>query len=469
MAIVLDMVLVSDRYDAGDGSDPRRAEWPPHPARVFSALRSVADEADLGALRVLEGLGPPEVHASAPVAELGTRAYVVTNSLAAKGGNLNHLGRTSGLRERRSVIPTSPRVLMVWPDDEAMDAAELSLLDALARRVPYLGRSTSLVLMEARREASAPDTKGLEVWRPCQVDEAQAWLRVPYPGYLKELEALHAMGAPAWQASDGGRASQPYCRVTNQTEEDPAPAVVASPYHDLVVLRFTDRRPPARLTALFTAALRSHVMKSTADPLPPAVHGHGIDGQEHVAYLGLPVSGWPHSDGHLVGLAVAIPGMTPADRRQLLRGVLGNGEAASVALRVPGLRSPVPLEYRPEDRLPYSATPERWTRPSREWVSVTPVVLDRYPKRGDVEKSVAHSFGLAGLPTPADLQVSTSELTPGAARLLPGDLPPRARGRLFRHVRARFDEPVAGPVLVGAGRYFGVGLLAPEQQASERS
>ena len=49
----------------------------------------------------------------------------------------------------------------------------------------------------------------------------------------------------------------------------------------------------------------------------------------------------------------------------------------------------------------------------------------------------------------------------GGIRLLSRDLPDFTRGRLFRHVAVTFDRRVAGPVLVGAGRYLGVGLLTP--------
>ncbi len=101
----MDIMLVSGHYDAGGGQDPRGTEWPPHPARVISALRSVAADDEVDVLRELEQLRPPTIHASGVVSEGRSRSYVVTNTLAQKGGNLTHLGRTSGLRERRSVFP----------------------------------------------------------------------------------------------------------------------------------------------------------------------------------------------------------------------------------------------------------------------------------------------------------------------------------------------------------------------------
>jgi len=41
--------------------------------------------------------------------------------------------------------------------------------------------------------------------------------------------------------------------------------------------------------------------------------------------------------------------------------------------------------------------------------------------------------------------------------------------RVCVHVELRFDEPVTGPVLLGVGRYFGVGLCAPRSFLVEGS
>ena len=71
------------------------------------------------------------------------------------------------------------------------------------------------------------------------------------------------------------------------------------------------------------------------------------------------------------------------------------------------------------------------------------------------------SLRRVGLPEPVEVQISNEPLLPGAARLRPADLPRQVKGRLFRHIAVTFDRRVAGPVLVGAGRYLGVGLLAP--------
>lgn len=475
MAICLDLFLVADRYDAADGQDPRTVEWPPHPGRGFAALRSVANDDELFVLRDLESCPPPVVHASAEIFLGRSRAYVVTNTVSAGGGNLSHLGRTSGLRERRSAFPQQSRVQFVWTADEAFDDNSVALLDALARRVPYLGRSTSVVLMGARRVESIEAPPGLQAFEPADDGSGEVQLRVPYPGYIDELNALYEEGSSAWQASDGARARRWYRRAGSDRDqrstgvEASGESVFRSAYRDLIALRFVDHRPSGRLTPVFTAALRSMVMGQTANPLPPALHGHGYDGNPHVAYLALPVCGNPFADGHLVGLAVAIPGMEEADRRRILRGILGSKEAGEIQLRVPGFRNNFTLEYLPNERLPRSATDWHWRRPSKHWVTATPIVLDRYPKRGDLASGVLQSVVLSGLPEPALVEVSTSALATGAVELSPRELPKRARGRLYCHARLTFGQQVAGPVLVGAGRYFGVGLFQPETSEGDPS
>lgn len=464
MAICLELDLVADRYDAADGLDPRRAEWPPHPARVVSALRSSAiGDADLTALRALEELPPPRIHASDVLSSSRSRSYVVTNTLSAAGGNLAHLGRTSGLRERVSVFPIDPHVQLVWVDESLSDD-DVGRLDSIAARVPYLGRSTSLVFMGVTRVEEIIVPPGLEIYEPVDEGREDLRLRVPYPGYVAELDALFDQGFSSWQASDGSRASQPYRQLLEDQDPDHSQAEYHSPYRDLVALRFRDHRPAGSLAPTFAAALRSLVMSQTKDPLPPALHGHGYPGHPHVAYLGLPVCGHAHADGHLVALAVAIPGMDEADRRRILRGILGPDGDGRVSLRVPGFREPFDLEYRPDDPVPRAGTAAFWSRPSRQVVTATPIVLDRYPKNGDLAAGVVQSLVLAGLPEPAWVEVSRSPMTTGAVSLTPRELPRRAQGRIYCHARVRFDQPVIGPVLAGAGRYFGVGLFQPERE-----
>lgn len=464
MPIRLDITLLSGRYDAGGGDDPHAAEWPPHPARVFSALRAVAADDELAPLAELERLSPPLIHASA-AGEYRARGYVVTNARERKGTHQNHPARTAGFRQRFGSLPYDARVRFDWPDGDALSDGSLACLDRLARRVPYLGRSTSPAILIFSRVRDPEPLPGLTTYEPVE-GPGTASIRVPYPGYLDELDALHEADQPAWQAA-GARSRRSY-REAGAEEEVPGRQPVESPYPDLVVLRFVGRRPPGSLVGRFTEALRRKVMGQTEEPLPPALHGHGLPGVPHVAYLGLPFAGYEHADGQLMALAVAIPGLDRAERRRILRGILGSDPNHSVSLYVPGIHGSFELQYSPNDPLPRSATVTRWTGPSHTWVSVTPLVLDRYPKDRDLASAATTSLIQAGLPAPREVELSKQPMTQGAIRLRPDELPKRCRGRLYTHARVMFDQPVKGPVLAGAGRYFGVGLFAPEKGGEQR-
>ena len=244
------------------------------------------------------------------------------------------------------------------------------------------------------------------------------------------------------------------------------PPPVPSAYADVVIWRFVGVRPDGRLALRFTTALRRAVMSRVEDPLPEALHGHGTPGRPHMAFLALPWVGEPNADGRLLGLAVAVPHLDAADRERVHRGLLNRPAVHAFPLHVPGIGR-VYLRYEPGLIGPTALDPRRWRRGSRHWVSATPVVLDRYPHRGDVAAEVTRSLRTTGLPAKATittLEVNTRPLQPGALRLHPDDLPPLARGRLYRHVAVTFDEPVAGPILIGAARHLGIGLLTPNPE-----
>ena len=472
MPVAVSIEILTGCYDAADVQDRERPEWPPHPARLFCALVAAArTEQERSALRWLEARPAPVVYAAERWVENRRAGYVVTNEVTNKPGSQTHPARTNGLRVRVGSAPAVPTARMVW--DCAPGPGVVDALDAAARRVPYLGRSTGIALIAATAgddgdPAGPPmgEGEGWSVFEPCDMPYAQTELRVPYPGYLEQLDAQFEGNRPAWEVSR----SRGY-RVREHRPPAAAPAVpVSSAYPDVVVFRFAGLRPQGRLMVRFTEALRSRVLGVVGDAAPAVLHGHGADGRPHVAFLALPDVDGTHADGHLLGLAVAVPELPADQRRRILGAVLGMRAAdgpGSVQLRVPALGE-VELAYQPGLVRPWGATPQRWRRGSRRWVTATPVVLDRYPHKPEhIAAEVRRSVRTLGLPDPIDVRVGTEPLLPGAVRLQPGDLPRQVRGRPFRHVALDFDRTVAGPLLLGAGRYLGVGLLAPVAEPSD--
>lgn len=216
-----------------------------------------------------------------------------------------------------------------------------------------------------------------------------------------------------------------------------------------------------------TELLRRTVISRVADPVPPEVSGHGADTRPHLAYLALTDVGHRHADGHLLGVAVAVPTALSGDARlATLRGLLGDsGEDPIQELRG-GADGLLALEDPGEPPRLWGLRPGRWTgvpEGARHWASVTPVMLDRYPGRRDPAEVLADTIVTAGYPRPETVTLLEEPLPQAAVRMpRRGTLPAGRPHRPMVHCRIEFAEPVRGPVIAGALRYLGCGLLVPD-------
>ncbi len=452
--------LRGGRYDAG-GERPSESEWPPHPARVFCALAASAQgDTDWSVLRWLERQGPPQVRADplGRVRRSGTRAYVVQNAISPSGGgNLTWPGRTNGRRARAFAVPSGESSAITWP--EADPPAEiLSRLSLLAWRVPYLGRSTSIAQVTAV-DALPPEMPGTVVYEPAELGQRGqlTTLRVPYPGYTDALREAYDDGRRAWEVAR----SRPYVVAETQRDDD-VPEAFAGPFGDMLVWGL--QRPVARVggdeVVRLTSALRRAAISLIGPDVPGQVSGHTEPGRPHVAYLALPDVGHPHADGHVLGLALAVPRDMPGqDLSVVLRALLVDHELTEV--RFAGGRR-LAVGYGAGRHGLRSAT---WTgrQGELEWITVTPMMLDGHTRRGRDEASeVARSLVIAGYPEPAEVETSSSPLLAGGVwRPRPGSLPSGRPIRPMVHARIRFPLPVIGPVLAGSMRYLGLGLFLP--------
>jgi CRISPR-associated protein Csb2 len=465
MALTISVRLRHGRYDAGLR---RGAEWPPQPGRVFCALvASARAESDWEALRWLESQPRPQVLAdpAEKVRSGQVNSYVVENAPAVKGGSQEWIGRRNGMRARAHTIPATDSFAISWPD--AMPTPEiLGRLAALAWTVPYIGRSTSMA------EVTVAD--GNPVQQPGWVtyeattlgDPLGRWqLAVPYPGYTDALTGAYQDGRRAWEVARPVAYRE--ARVAGDVSAHGA-ATATGPYGDMLVWQLArpDRGLDGGQAVALTQALRRAVMDLVPDPLPPQLTGHGADDDTHLAYLVLPDTGHGHADGHVLGLAIAIPRTYPAqDQLTLLRSVLTN-PLASVSL--PG-GGPVRLRYGADLK---GLRPGTWTggpAGARTWVTATPMRLNGYLRRGrDIEEMVSRALVRSGYPEPAVVATSAAPMLRGAVwRARPATLPANRRPYPFSHARVTFAEPVTGPVIAGSMRYLGLGLFLPVAEARE--
>jgi CRISPR-associated protein Csb2 len=106
---------------------------------------------------------------------------------------------------------------------------------------------------------------------------------------------------------------------------------------------------------------------------------------------------------------------------------------------------------------------------SREWASVTPIVLDRHPRRRlAIEDVVASMCGDAGLPKPDQVEAAELSLFKGGAQISRVYLGERdyLKKSHMAHLRLGWKREVPGPILLGRGRYFGLGVMLPVKEAA---
>jgi CRISPR-associated protein Csb2 len=133
--------LLDPSYQAST-LDRSRAEWPPHPSRIFCALVSVADPADPvqdAALSWLEQQPLPSLRVPAQTmeAEAPRMSWVPTNASAAKPGHAVLPGRTSGGKPKVWPQRTLARPLLEFEWSCEPPRGVFTVLEELARTVPY--------------------------------------------------------------------------------------------------------------------------------------------------------------------------------------------------------------------------------------------------------------------------------------------------------------------------------------------
>ncbi len=124
-----------------------------------------------------------------------------------------------------------------------------------------------------------------------------------------------------------------------------------------------------------------------------------------------------------------------------------------------------------------SLDPARYIGEARVWASGTPIVLDRHLKEIgnearalEIERLVGQACANSGLPRPARVAAGKHSAVEGAPSAYPSGgapawlrwrLPESLASRQLTHAVIEFAEAVSGPVILGAGRFVGLGLCLP--------
>ena len=538
--IAIEVNFLTHRYVATAHHDRRRHEWPPDPARVFSALVATWADADdpdpseRAALEWLEAQAPPAVVASGAVSRKVVSYFVpvndasvispsyyweraerieefsdaLTDALFESDGEVTRTVRGIKTKIRRqrdvstlvtgagstnvksalqllpdgrgkqerwfpSVTPVEPRIAYIWATDPAQSIA--SALDRLLSRVTRLGHSSSLVSCRLTDDPPAPTYvpgDGLKVMRSVRRGQLAALERA-----YEEHKAVKPRALPF--------APVRYRAVSAVT--DGVQNLRSDTAGEWLVFEFRpgSRNFPATRAVEIATTLRKAIFRYAADPLPEGLSGHQTGGvpstRAHVGFLALPWVGHAHADGRLMGVAIGVPdSVDGGSKRALLRGVGAWEQAACPLALTFGRDGVIEMERLIGSSALVTLRPQLWRRPSRRWVSATPVALPAHPGRltggtasargaawRRAEQAVIDSCRHVGLLEPTDVAVSLDPFITGSlpAFRFPAfhqrgrDGKPAAR-RLV-HASITFDRSVSGPLVLGAGRYLGLGLMWP--------
>jgi len=476
VSVTLEIVFPFGRYHGtpwGRHVNEGAVDWPPSPWRLLRALVATWKQR------------APELEESAVVELFGALAVAPRYAVSlARGGHTrhympagNHLGwvkaSTDKILDSFAAFAPGAGLLVQWDVDLGDQARRV--LEVLATRLGYLGRSESLCV--ARVLAGSPETTWFE---PLEEEPAAASVatgtatRLLAPVLPLDLEALCRgtrelrrsrrlvpQGA-RWVWYPSGVIGQPGQGGAEEAPGGERPLVATSP----VAVRWACWSPslPPLTAAVAIAESLHRAAVSRFATRPGRGEGRHLTGRDAT---GQPLVGHGHAHwlafsteserGRIGSVAAYAPeGFEPEEVLSLC----GLGELRTYRQgRVIRARLALEALGRAEHVLP------ELVGPARTWRSVTPYAPPRHPRprepfEAHVERYLRRDLAQLGYPSPRSVRpVAAGGSWLDFQRHRSGERLANARPALG--VEVEFENAVAGPIVLGALRHFGLGLFRP--------
>lgn len=511
-ALLITVRFLHGRYH-GEG------DWPPAPARLFQALVAGAARGEIiaedsrAALAWLERLDPPAIAAPKSTAGQQILNYVPNNDLDAKGGDP---ARVAEIRTPKTMQPrlfdAAEPLRYLWTVEEARwDDIQAQAIVELAGRLYQLGRGIDPAFAEAEimnGEAAETILKGSSgiVRRPAP-GKSDKKLACPMPGSLKSIESRFAAGRHRFASERVGRST-----VTRFTRPPRgsfrAVAYDAPPARLLFEIRQSGDNKFHAWPLTEAVGLVETMRDGAIDRLKEALGrdgmalGDGIgveqvdrylkgskdsteaDKARRVRFVPLPSIGHVHADPDIRRVLVEVPQLCPIHADTIAWALGGlpltpdhdgkTGELHDHVRLVPAEARSMLRHYGIED-----------AKQIRRWRTVTPAALPRAKRRridptriakeakgaperlneeAEAAKAVQRALGHAGIrQRPARIRVQREPWALKGARAEDFARGTRFDKHALWHVELVFAEPEAGPLIIGDGRWLGLGLMAPEE------
>jgi len=463
-------------------------DWPPSPARLFQALVAAAHLGTNGlgdvkeALEWLESKPPPTIIACKREVKRWERSFprnefdallsrIRERNLYPLGFHPSYLpsGGEDVFRkyyEKReptiSFLHGNRTLYYLWPilDNEEEKA---KIICKLARKIIYLGWGTDMVIGNGSllSEEEAKKLAGIR-WVPHPRGEER--LKVPCTGFLRDVEECFRK---KWEEHRGQITLHPAPGWAMYTCE----GEIVGPSLSYVGFELIDPNDPDQestkafsperwgeivgwLRHAVAEALRKEGSKSD-EWIRQKVLGHP-ENSPHFHFCPVPSVGHPHADGFIRRVMICwdptLINVKEDDLREALQGV---------ALISEGEREEARLRYVREGFF------KRFIEPKLEWESVSPIILHGYDHRHGkfsyrkCQFLILQAFRTSGysLDFVEEISFQKGPFVPGTLHAVRYFVPNHLRGFPMYHVRVKFKRLVRGPIMVGRGRFYGLGLL----------
>lgn len=499
-----------------DGCYHGAGDWPPSPARLFQALVAAAGLSGQishlrGSLRWLEGLQERPV-IGAPFAKRGQRVmfFMPNNDLDTVQADPRRAAeiRTAKKFFHPWLFDAAVPLLYIWQGVIESDDGHAQEILGLADRLYQLGRGIDMAWAWGEMLDPA-DVEGLlasypgRIYRPSR-GRGGATLPSPRPGSLGSIEKRHEAQRQRFEFASAGRKLE----VTFRQAPQPSFGRVAydsPPSRHLYELRTSSSDsdlaswPLPRVSKL-VVCLRDGAVERLRAGMPDreteidrVLVGRRPNGEndgptsERVRIVPLPSIGHPHADRAIRRILVEVPSscpLRPDDVAWAFSGLepidVETGEVYPGAL-TPTESSPMLRHYGVGEKVE-----------ARTWRTVTPAALPNAAGRRQIDSarkaaeakgglerameqrraagSVIQALRHAEVRTPVEtIRVQREPFEAKGERVeafSPGTRFPQTR---LWHVEMCFSELVSGPLVIGDGRFLGLGVMAPIRAADSHS
>lgn len=502
--LAIGFAFPSGRYHAtpwGRHVNEADVEWPPSPWRILRALIAIWH-------RKLDPSAWPEAILESLIVKLAENPPVYSLPCGVTRGHTRHyMPVIEGAQQKPTLIfdafvriPSGERLVVAWPEVKLV-ADEQKLLVALAGSMGYLGRAESWVEAELLSDwsgtpncgpaegtsdgSTGAESEPVSVIAPrsaadyeatrtalrtgphvkTMTKRERAMFELTVPDRL--LDALRSessdLQAVGWSAPPGARF------VNYQRQYDcflARPMIRASPSvgsYRWVRLALNGKPLPRIQDSVKIAELvrmaALHAVDQAGVEIPAVLSGHGLpDGNRHGHAFFLPEDsdGAGRIDRVLIVAEMGFPGDVVDAISRIAKLWEPGGATWGVLFEAAGADGPVADGYLSR---------------ARTWISVTPYLHPWYakPSFGHAEQ-LKRECRERGMPEPTSVEILES-VDAGRGRHLRAVQFRRIRDkqglqqpdRLGRLLRLSFADPVAGPVVLGFGCHFGLGLFRPGQ------